>query len=107
MMGLPIKPSEMPWELDDFCLEIQHAVELFQFLPDKYAGSDGLFVGKDFSSLTDIMTLVGIPKVKKYRKVVLDFLMVYINHSVKSRLEEFRRKRKQAENKAKRSRGKR
>ena len=53
-------PEEMPLEIGDLSYEAQIALLLFNVLPDKIEGMNGIWLGKDFSGLGDIMELYGI-----------------------------------------------
>jgi len=53
-------PEEMPLEPKDLSYEGQVALTLFQVLPDKIEGMNGVWLGKDFAGLGDIMELYGI-----------------------------------------------
>ncbi len=59
-MGWEPNPDEIPMELGDLSYEAQIAVMLFQVLPDRIEGMNGVWLGKDFSGLGDIMMLYGI-----------------------------------------------
>ena len=53
-------PEEMPLEPKDLSYEGQVALTLFHVLPDKIEGMNGVWLGKDFAGLGDIMELYGI-----------------------------------------------
>ena len=59
-MGWEPNPEEMPLEPKDLSYEAQVALTLFQVLPDKIEGMNGVWLGKDFAGLGDIMELYGI-----------------------------------------------
>ena len=48
--ALPIRLEELPYEA-------QMAILLFQVLPDKIEGMAGMWLGKDFSCLFDVMNI--------------------------------------------------
>ena len=59
-MGWEPNPDEMPMTFDNLSYEAAIAVTLFQALPDKIEGMNGIWLGKDFAGLGDIMELYGI-----------------------------------------------
>ena len=59
-MGWDPDEEEMPLEMGDLSYEAQIALILFNVLPDKIEGMNGIWLGKDFAGLGDIMELYGI-----------------------------------------------
>ena len=59
-MGWEPDPNEMPMEPKDLSFEAQQALLLFNILPDKIEGMNGVWLGKDFAGLGDIMELYQI-----------------------------------------------
>mgnify|MGYP001462137957 CR=1 FL=1 len=56
-----VHPLITTYEIEkDLSYEAQIAITLFQVLPDKIEGMAGVWLGKDFSGLGDIMELYGI-----------------------------------------------
>lgn len=51
----------MPVELDDLTVQTQEAIEMYQLLPEIYAGMGG-FAGKDNSSLPTLLRLYQVPE---------------------------------------------
>lgn len=56
-MGSEPLESEMPVELDDFPIEVQEAIEIYYKLKDDWDTMNGNYMGKDFSSLKDILDI--------------------------------------------------
>ena len=50
----------MPPELADFPLEVQQAFVIHDFLPDRWDGMSGAYMGKDLSALGEIMKVYGV-----------------------------------------------
>ena len=48
--------DEMPPDLDDFPMELQQAFLVHQLLPDRWDGSSGSYLGKDWSALEMLLT---------------------------------------------------
>lgn len=47
--------SEVPIELDDLPLEVQQALLVYRMLRDEWEGFNGLYLGKSFIGLTEIL----------------------------------------------------
>lgn len=60
--------------ISDFDLEGQQAFFLYQILPDIVEGMAGLWLGKNFSGLSDIMNIYNMEK----KKEILDYLFYMI-----------------------------
>ena len=50
----------MPAEVQDLSYEAQQALRLFNALPDKIEGMNGVWLGKDYAGLGDIMRIYKI-----------------------------------------------
>jgi len=59
-MGWDPDPNEMPAEVQDLSYEAQQALRLFNALPDKIEGMNGVWLGKDYAGLGDIMRIYKI-----------------------------------------------
>lgn len=59
-MGWEPDEEEIPMEIDNLSYEAQMALALFHILPDKIEGMAGMWLGKDYSGLGDIMKIYGI-----------------------------------------------
>jgi len=91
-MGLPIDEKEIPLDINDLSYNCQQAVLLFNILPDKIEGMNGLWLGKEYAGLADIMNIYEMDN----RKDVLDLLQVCIREASKV----YERQREQAQKKA-------
>lgn len=49
MMGSEPDPNEIPIEFEDLPDMAQQALEIYGFLPDRWEGMSGTFMGKDYS----------------------------------------------------------
>jgi hypothetical protein len=87
----------MPPVLEDYPLEVQVAFLLHDLLPDRWDGTSGSYMGKDFSS---IGTLLDIWKVKD-KKTCLYFIKHIEARNTDKINKAQERKRKASENKAK------
>ena len=91
-MGLPIDENEIPLDINDLSYNCQQAVFLFNVLPDKIEGMNGVWMGKEYGGLTDIMNIYEMVD----RKNVLDLLQVCIREASKV----YEKQREQAQKKA-------
>ena len=91
-MGLPIDEEEIPLDMDDLSYNSQQAIFLFNILPDKIEGMNGIWLGKEYAGLSDIMDIYDMDN----RKEVLDLLQICIREASKV----YERQREQATKKA-------
>jgi hypothetical protein len=78
-MGLPIDEKEVPLDMQDLSYNCQQALFLFNVLPDKVEGMNGIWLGKEYAGLMDIMDIYDILD----RAEVMDFLVVCVNEASK------------------------
>ena len=69
-MGKKIDPNKIPIEDESFPLEVQQALSLHSYLPDRWEGMSGHYLGKDWSALTELLNSYAIED----RKTVIFFL---------------------------------
>ena len=69
-MGKEINPNKMPIEDDDLPLEVQQSLAIHSYLPDRWDGSSGSYMGKDWSALTELLDSYNIED----RRTVIFFL---------------------------------
>ena len=96
-MGLPIDEEEIPLDINDVSYNSQQALLLFNILPDKIEGMNGVWLGKEYAGLGDIMNIYEIDD----RKEVLDLLQICIREASKVYAKQREQANKQAETKAK------
>jgi hypothetical protein len=73
-MGWDPDPDEIPLEVHELTYEAQQALRLFNALPDKIEGMNGIWLGKDYSGLGDIMKIYKIEESED----IFDLLQVCI-----------------------------
>ena len=96
-MNLPIDEDEIPLDISDISYNSQQALFLFNILPDKIEGMNGMWLGKEYAGLTDIMDIYEIDN----RKDVLDLFQVCIREASKVYAKQREQSARQAETKAK------
>jgi len=97
-MGVEPKEEDIPKDPSTFSLEAQQALVLLNALPDKWDGMNGVWLGKDYSGLGDILDIYQIEE----RREVFELLKV-----CETELNKFyaqKRKEQEALSKAKRGR---
>ncbi len=59
-MGEDPVPEEMPMESSDYPLEVQEAFLIHTFLPDRWDGASGSYMGKDWSPLESLLRILDV-----------------------------------------------
>jgi hypothetical protein len=60
MLGNEPVEAEIPVEFDDFPLEVQQALSVYRMLKDEWEGFNGLYLGKSFIGLTEVLEYMEI-----------------------------------------------
>ena len=97
-MGVEPKEEDIPKDPSTFSLEAQQALVLVNALPDKWDGMNGIWLGKDYSGLGDILVIYEVEE----KREVFELLRV-----CEVELDKFytqKRKEQEALSKAKRGR---
>lgn len=90
-------PKKMPLTASDFPEEVQVAFFVFSFLPDRWDGMSGSYLGKDWSEVEYLFKLYEIEN----PKIVYYFAKIYERAIISFRAEEADKRRKAEERKAK------
>lgn len=64
--------SEIPVEIQDFPDEIQQSLDIYFRLRDEWDPMNGIYMGKSFTGLGDILDIYGIEKAE--RAYILDWI---------------------------------
>jgi len=77
MLGNQPIESEIPVDFDDFPLEAQQALSVYRMLKDEWEGFNGLYLGKSFIGLTEILDYmeVDVPD----RKLIVQLIKLIDN----------------------------
>jgi len=97
-MGVEPKEEDIPKDPSTFSLEAQQALILMNALPDNWEGMNGVWLGKNYNGLMDIMDLYLIDE----KREVFELLKVCEDELGKF----YAQKRKEQEQLAKAKRGK-
>ncbi len=87
----------MPLEASAFPQEVQVAFFMLDLLSDRWDGTSGMYLGKDWSSANFLFDLYEF----EGKKDIIFFMKVYENLVINERAEKAEQKRKAAERKAK------
>lgn len=90
-MGWDNFDDEIPADPSEFSIEVQQALVIFNILPDKIEGFNGLWLGKEMAGIFDLMQIYGVtePKeVMQYISVCRDEYMKYYENQRKIRSKE-------------------
>lgn len=93
-------PEEIPADFSDFPFEVQEAINIFSILPDRFEGMSGTYLGKDYSILPYLMD--EIFQVENKQETMK--LLLIIGRLV---MDNFSKKQKEQQRKAKAKSGKR
>jgi hypothetical protein len=52
--------SEIPIDYEDFCLDVQEALGVYQKLRDEWDSMQGIYLGKSYAGILDIFTRLGV-----------------------------------------------
>lgn len=72
MMGWEPKEEDMPADMSSLSMNAQYAVLLLEALPDLWEGTNGVWLGKDYSGLVAVMDIYEIED----RRSVFELLKV-------------------------------
>lgn len=97
-LGVEPDPSRLPPTLDIFPEEVQYSFLIFNYMPDRWDGMSGTYLGKDWSSIDFFLDLF---EVKEDKKIVVFFISKIEGTYSKSINEKMEQKRKAEERKAK------
>ena len=59
-LGKEVKEDEVPVEISDLPLSFQTYIAVFSYLPDKWDGMSGTYLGKDLSPLDTILDIFDV-----------------------------------------------
>lgn len=73
-LGTEVIEEEIPIEIDDFPEEVQEAIGVYFKLRDEWDTMNGVYMGKSYSGLMDILDILEIDH--KDRKYLLEWIVV-------------------------------
>ena len=96
-LGKEPDPEKMPLEQTDFPVEVQMAFFMHSLLPERWEGTSGSYLGKDWSPIGALLEVYDIEN----RKEVLFFLKyidLYNTNQMNNKLEKERKKQERRTN---------
>ena len=84
-MGKEPVEEDIPIEPGDLSYETQQALLIFNVLPDKLEGMNGLWLGKEFSGIGDIFDFYEIEDRREVFELLTYIIGQYGNHYEKQR----------------------
>ncbi len=73
-LGTEPLEEEIPVEMSDFPVEVQEAISIYYKLRDEWDTMNGIYMGKSYAGLGDILTILEVPN--EDRKFLLEWLSV-------------------------------
>jgi len=77
MMGSDPVDSEIPVEYEDFPLDVQQALSVYRMLKDEWEGFNGLYLGKSFIGLTEVLDYMEVDT--SDRKLIVQLIKLIDN----------------------------
>jgi hypothetical protein len=87
----------MPMDFADFPVEVQLAFFVYSYLPDRWEGMSGMYLGKDWSSVNEVFRIYQIEE----QPTVFTLCKHIERFNVEKTAEEAERKRKRESSKGK------
>jgi hypothetical protein len=82
MMGSEPDPNEMPVEFSDMFTDVQEALLTYNKLRDEWDTMNGNYLGKSYSGILDIFTLIEVPV--EDHKTIFDLIGIIDKHRSKA-----------------------
>jgi hypothetical protein len=61
MLGSEPVESEVPVDFEDFYIDVQEALGIYQKLKDEWDTMNGVYLGKSYAGILDIFTILEVP----------------------------------------------
>lgn len=82
MLGSEPLQEEIPVEYDDLMIDVQQAFSVYQKLKDEWDTMNGNYLGKNFSGILDILTILDVPL--EDRRTMFDLINIIDEHRSKA-----------------------
>lgn len=73
-LGTAPLSEEIPVEIDDFPLEVQEILEIYNFLKDDWDAINGVYHGKELANIIDVFDIYEVPR--EDRRIYLTVLHI-------------------------------
>lgn len=77
-MGEEPDPENIPVEYDDLLLDVQVALDIYHKLKDEWDGMNGVYLGKSYAGISDILSILEVPT--EDRKTVFNLIGMIDRH---------------------------
>ncbi len=74
--------EEIPVEYEDFYMDVQEALGIYSKLRDEWDGMSGTYLGKSYSGILDIFTILEVPE--EDRKTMFSLIGIIDTHRSKA-----------------------
>lgn len=74
--------SEIPVDFNDMFVEVQEAMQIYSKLRDEWDSMNGVYLGKNYAGILDILTLLEVPT--EDQKTVFELLGIIDKHRSKA-----------------------
>lgn len=82
MLGSEPVESEIPIDYSDFPLTVQQALDIYFKLKDEWDGMNGVYLGKSYAGLGDILDILEVPVQDK--RTIFDLITIIDRHRSKA-----------------------
>lgn len=82
MMGSDPVESEIPVDYSDLPLTVQQALSIYFKLRDEWDGMNGVYLGKSYAGLGDILTILDVPV--EDRRTIFELINIIDGHRSKA-----------------------
>ena len=82
MMGTEPDESQIPIDYEDLFVDVQEAIGIYSKLRDEWDSMSGTYLGKSYSGILDIFTVLGVPV--EDRKTMFELIGIIDKHRAKA-----------------------
>lgn len=82
MLGSEPDPSQIPVEYSDLYVDVQEALNIYYKLKDEWDTMNGTYMGKNYSGILDIFTILDVPV--EDRKTMFELIGIIDKHRSKA-----------------------
>lgn len=62
MLGQEVDEALLPYEIEDFPIDVQQALEVYKLMKDEWDAMSGQYLGKSLIGIRDLLDALEIPK---------------------------------------------
>jgi hypothetical protein len=91
-LGREPDPEKAPLEMGDFPAEVQYAFSIYNLLPDRWDGMNGIYLGKDWAPLGALFDIYNIDN-QAVSVYFIKYMEYYNSKSINDKAEKQRKAR--------------